>query len=86
MDVLQDVRMVEKEWARRFSGKREAPRLGLGQSQFRVSWDLNRFACAMERLAYVVARTVDTGLVRLMPLHEYKTLHRSRTASCVYRE
>jgi hypothetical protein len=51
MDVLQDVRIAEKEWARRFSGRREAPRLGLGRSRFGVNRILNKFTCATRRLA-----------------------------------
>jgi hypothetical protein len=77
MDVLQNVRLAEKEWARRFSGRREAPRLGLGRSRFGVNRALNKFACATRRLALRAASAVAADARRA----ESPTL----SVSCEYR-
>jgi hypothetical protein len=58
MNVLEDVRLAEKEWARKFSGRREVPRLGLGRPRFGVNRVLNGFACATRRLALTAASAV----------------------------
>jgi hypothetical protein len=68
MDVLQDVRLAEKEWTRRFSGRREAARLAPARFQFRVNRVLNRFACAMRRPALTAANGVTADARRACTL------------------
>lgn len=85
MNVLQDVRLAEKEWARRFSSRREAPQLSTGRWQFEINRVLTRCACALQLLGYTAARNVEAGLNLLMPANVRQARHRSRSASCVYR-
>ena len=68
MDVLQDVRLAEKEWTRRFSGRREVARLAPTRSQWRANRVLNRFACAIRRPALTGASGVAADARRACTL------------------
>jgi hypothetical protein len=84
MNVLHDVRLAETAWRRRFSGKREAPQLRPGPSQFWANRVVNGFACAIAVVAYKTAGTVEGVLGKLISGDVRQTGHPSLSASCAY--